>query len=68
MTNPFHVKRQQSNLMKLPGIDITLANNLIENNLVTIGVLRGASDEELLAVDGIDPIKLQAIRNHCARK
>ena len=61
-----NIQRQRQNLMKVPGITARIANNLIEQGFFTLRVLRDTSDEELLAVQGIDQTKLQSIRDRCS--
>lgn len=59
-------ERQQNNLMKISVIEVRLATRLIDLGFFTIRHLCNASDEELLAVQGINQEKLQAIRTYCA--
>jgi hypothetical protein len=48
------------------GLPRTSQAELRRRGLATVAALRGASDAALLAVDGIGPAKLKAIRGFCA--
>jgi DNA integrity scanning protein DisA with diadenylate cyclase activity len=57
-----HLKRRMSNISRTCGISLLMARKLIEAGYARLGDLRAASDEELLAVEGIGPGTVKKIR------
>ncbi len=49
-------------LLELPGVNIEIVGNLVAYGFTTIAQVEAASDAELLAVSGIGPARLAAIR------
>ena len=66
MAKPNHKRRQENNLMKISCINLRIATELIEAGFVTIRHLHTASDNDLLAIPGINAEKLAEIRAYCA--
>ena len=63
MTSPFAVKRAVRLMARALGIEPhPVLISLAENGFMSLDAIRAASDEELLAVPGIGPAKLAAIR------
>jgi len=62
-----HQKRFQKNIMRKCGVNHQEALLLIEAGYVGLSDLRSATDEELLAIQGIEPSQLKKIRDTIGR-
>lgn len=58
-----HQKRMQNNIARKCGVNLQKAQALTEAGYGRLCDIRAASDEELLAVQGIGPSQLKKIRD-----
>jgi len=57
-----HLKRRMSNIARKCGVSLLEARHLVEAGYGRLDDLRAALDEELLAVEGVEPGTVEKIR------